>query len=96
MAYCGDCFHLDVCKTADSCDGRVPRCRHFADKTAISQALGKQERKKPFRISLADRKCPVCGAYIPYDALNDGIEEAPLFCDNCGQALEWREENAQE
>lgn len=94
MPYCGDCFHLDVCKTADACCGSVPRCKHFADKTAISQALGKQEPQRPFRESLADRNCPVCGAYIPYDALNDGIEEAPLFCDNCGQALEWEEDDA--
>ena len=94
MAYCGDCFHLDVCKTADSCDGRVPRCRYFADKTAISQALGKQEKKGPVVISSADRKCPGCGAYIPFDAVNDPREYAPDFCDSCGQALEWEEENA--
>lgn len=29
MAYCGKCLHLDVCKTADSCDGHVPNCEHF-------------------------------------------------------------------
>lgn len=129
MAYCGKCFHLDVCKTADSCDGErpdrrrgriegrervaavgkeqacfdgrsscrapqqdhVPRCRHFADKTAISQALGKQESKKPIRESLADRSCPVCEAYITFDALNENIEDAPYYCKHCGQALEWEE-----
>ena len=32
MAYCGDCIHLDVCKTADSCCGSVPRCKHFLSK----------------------------------------------------------------
>ena len=32
MAYCGKCLHLDVCKTADSCDGHVPKCKHFMDK----------------------------------------------------------------
>ena len=32
MAYCGKCLHLDVCKTTDSCDGHVPRCKHFMDK----------------------------------------------------------------
>lgn len=35
MAYCGKCIHLDVCKTADSCDGHVPQCKHFMDKTSI-------------------------------------------------------------
>ena len=32
MAYCGHCLHLDVCKSADACDGRVPGCKHFIDK----------------------------------------------------------------
>ena len=41
MAYCGKCLHLDVCKTADSCDGHVPRCKHFMDKSTISQTIGK-------------------------------------------------------
>ena len=33
MAYCGKCLHLDVCKSAETCDGHVPRCKHFMDKT---------------------------------------------------------------
>lgn len=41
MAYCGKCLHLDVCKTADSCDGHVPKCKHFMDKTIMSQMPGK-------------------------------------------------------
>ena len=41
MAYCGKCLHLDVCKTAETCDGHVPRCKHFMDKTAISKTPGK-------------------------------------------------------
>ena len=32
MADCGKCLHLDVCKTAETCDGHVPRCKHFMDK----------------------------------------------------------------
>ena len=35
MAYCGKCLHLDVCKTADSCDGHVPRCKHFLQKGTL-------------------------------------------------------------
>lgn len=42
MAYCGKCLHLDVCKTADSCDGHVPRCKHFMDKGG--QVLTKCQR----------------------------------------------------
>lgn len=40
MAYCGNCIHLDVCKTADSCDGHVPRCKHFIDKDTFKACFG--------------------------------------------------------
>lgn len=53
------------------------------------QALEKQIPKKPLHESLADRFCPVCGAYINFDALNESAEEAPKFCSGCGQALYW-------
>lgn len=53
------------------------------------KALEKQIPKKPLHESLADRFCPVCGAYINFDALNESAEEAPEFCSGCGQALDW-------
>ena len=59
-------------------------------KTAIS-ALEKQTPRKPLCESLADRFCPVCGAYINFDALNEKIEEAPEYCSNCGQKMSWEE-----
>ena len=37
MAYCGKCLHLDVCKTTDSCDGHVPKCKHFLDKNKYAE-----------------------------------------------------------
>lgn len=43
----------------------------------------------PFKESLADRNCPVCGCGIAFDALNDDPKNIPLFCPNCGQALDW-------
>lgn len=52
-------------------------------------AIKKQIPQKPIRDSLADRSCPVCGAYIPFDALNDDIVDSPDFCKTCGQALDW-------
>lgn len=48
--------------------------------------------KIPATESLADRNCPVCGAGIPWDALNDSIREAPRFCQHCGQAFDWSKE----
>lgn len=59
------------------------------NKPAIMNALRKQIPQKPIRDSLADRACPSCDAYIPFDALNDRIEDAPKFCKHCGQALDW-------
>ena len=36
MAFCAKCFHRDVCKTCDSCDGYVPKCGHFIDKEELA------------------------------------------------------------
>ena len=52
-------------------------------------AIEKQIPQKPIHESLADRACPVCDSYIPFDALNDNITDAPNFCKHCGQALDW-------
>ena len=52
-------------------------------------AIEKRIPQKPIHDSLADRSCPVCDAYIPFDALNDRIADAPKFCKECGQALDW-------
>lgn len=66
--------------------------REWVEQLGIAiNALEKQIPKKPFRESLADRLCPVCGAYINFDALNEKIEEAPEYCSNCGQKIDWRD-----
>jgi hypothetical protein len=61
------------------------------NKKAILDALNKQIPQKPIRDSLADRACPACDAYIPFDALNDRLSDAPNFCKHCGQALDWED-----
>ena len=48
--------------------------------------------KTPIKDKLAERSCPRCFAYIPFDALNDPISYAPKFCNQCGQAFDWQEE----
>ena len=53
MADCGKCLHLDVCKTAETCDGRVPRCKHFMDKNGMALASCKLGTKGCF----TDGKC---------------------------------------
>ena len=39
MAYCAKCLHRDVCQTCQSCDGRVPKCRHFIDREAMARQI---------------------------------------------------------
>ena len=56
MAYCGKCLHLDVCKTADSCDGHVPRCKHFMDKTIISQMPGEPRTRRDQLRAMSDEE----------------------------------------
>lgn len=53
MAYCGKCLHLDVCKTADSCDGHVPNCKHFLQKGTLIPATCKLGEKGCY----GDGKC---------------------------------------
>lgn len=49
---------------------------------------------KPQKDSLADWDCPYCGAYLPFDALNDPIDDAPRFCKQCGQSIDWSDFDA--
>ena len=77
MAYCGKCLHLDVCKTAETCDGHVPRCKHFMDKDEHPKL--KHGRWEPhYETFDADMsvgilggnyqtgwQCSVCGRYEP-------------------------------
>lgn len=62
------------------------------DANRLRDLLERATPKTPVRDSLADRACPACGAYIPWDALNEPVEYAPPFCKNCGQALDWSKE----
>lgn len=47
---------------------------------------------RPHKESLADRLCGACGAYIPWDALNDPVSRAPKYCLECGREIDWSEE----
>lgn len=62
------------------------------NKKAILCAIKKQIPQKPIRDSLADRACPACCEYIPFDALNDPLHHAPNYCKHCGQALDWEDD----
>ncbi len=54
----------------------------------ISKALKKQIQKKPV-YGAANIKCPNCGATLLYYFHSFKID----YCDECGQRLDWSEEN---
>lgn len=81
MAYYGKCLHLDVCKTAETCDGHVPRCKHFMDKTAISQTLAKPATRADQLRAMTDEEL----AAALYDNANC------VWCGNlaeCGEKMD--------
>ena len=105
MEDCTKCFHKVVCKTADSCDGKVPSCRHFADIDTISHAFEKPKtRGDQFRRmtdeQLAEalyenaeckwcRNDPACGALLDSE---QGIEDSK--CVAC--VLAWVKESVED
>ena len=54
----------------------------------LEELVDRATEVKPFKESLADYMCPMCGAGLNFDALNDPIERAPKFCCNCGQKFD--------
>ena len=48
MSDCGKCLHVDVCKTEDSCDGKVPNCKHFLQNGTLLPVTCKLEDKGCF------------------------------------------------
>lgn len=82
MAYCGKCLHLDVCKTAETCDGHVPRCKHFMDKTAISQMLGKPATRADQLRAMTDEQLADALYKVYCELGRCGLKDlSNLFCD---------------
>ena len=82
MAYCGKCLHLDVCKTADSCDGHVPRCKHFMNKDEYS----KQKRGQWFHLGGDEWCCTVCGEVVTTEG--SWVRPTKKYCDECGAKMD--------
>lgn len=66
-------------------------CPEEKDYEFLQTAIEKQTLKKPLKESLADYLCATCGSYINFDGLNGEIENAPKYCSECGQRLDWRQ-----
>lgn len=68
--------------------------RHIMNKEAFAlaiEALGKQIKKKPILkqkfINLIIGFCPTCAA----NGKEEGVNNQMLYCDKCGQAIDWGE-----
>ena len=78
MADCKNCIHIEVCKSADSCDGRVPGCRHVEPKTKH----GRWEKSEYCGFACCDQCKDV---YIYESWLDDGRWK---HCPNCGAIMD--------
>lgn len=79
MADCKNCIHIEVCKSADSCDGRVPGCRHFEPKTKH----GRWEVDKTVAFT---EECSACGFCVQWDSY--GRIHQYNHCPNCGAKMD--------
>lgn len=61
---------------------------------AVIKALDKQIPKRAISVYKGNYKCPTCENYI--DITDDDLYvyeiEPPKYCDECGQALDWGDE----
>ena len=71
----------------------VPQLKADTLNELIQEHLKKETPAKPLNESRQDKFCPVCGAYLSFDALNEPIEEAPNYCSSCGQRIDWSDLN---
>lgn len=88
--HCGKCLHLDVCKTAETCDGHVPRCKYFINKNSVMrQECGRWIIKDtcnhvPWRLKNPEKwvtyKCSRCG-------YSSGRKRSN-YCPNCGVRMD--------
>jgi hypothetical protein len=58
--------------------------------TMAIEALQRDRAQPPVPVGLADRHCPCCGSWLPFDYLNGSRASAPKRCTECGQKLLWK------
>lgn len=81
MPECKNCIHIEVCKSADSCDGRVPGCRHFEPKTKHGRWIEKVDMVESYLSDCTEffYECSVCECA--------SLGESP-YCPNCGAIMD--------
>lgn len=96
MADCKNCIHIEVCKSADSCDGRVPGCRHFEPKTKHGRWVWDVESHGDPMYGIDEDygyRCSECQVWADeYGVDGDIYEEQPThilhYCPNCGAIMD--------
>jgi hypothetical protein len=59
----------------------------------LFSALEKQIPKKALEFEYPWAVCPVCGSSVYLESVQDYImEQETTYCEHCGQALDWRDE----
>ena len=81
-------YHYDVVLDDYVYDDLDRMDKLFELNKIVSKALKKQIPKKPV-YGAANIKCPNCGATLLYYFYSFKID----YCDECGQRLDWSEEN---
>ena len=81
-------YHYDVVLDDYVYDDLDRMDKLFELNKIVSKALKKQIPKKPV-YGAANIKCPNCGATLLYYFHSFKID----YCDECGQRLDWSEEN---
>lgn len=82
MADCKNCIHIEVCKSADSCDGRVPGCRHFEPKQKHGRWIDEE---------WGDWRCSYCRKLYTFDDYGDvhPLDDCGYnYCPNCGAIMD--------
>ena len=86
---CAKCIHKEVCKTAETCDGYAPWCKHFKEQKKGRWINDQVEGFSPFVDSLPIwidvMQCSVCKEYI------DG-SHPKNYCPNCGADMRGEED----
>lgn len=65
---CTNCIHKAVCKTAESCDGYVPGCKHFKEENKNNKNMEETKMIGKYVIVRGDRS----GVFAGTLAENDG------------------------
>lgn len=62
---------------------------HFELKEKYEKLVDKATPKKPIPLKWENNRCPNCKCYLPTKRNALKKREPRIYCDRCGQALDW-------